>query len=127
MAVDRIPEALAALEQATSTSDPEPFIELAAANLRANRVAAAHKAATDALRLTPGHPWAMALLGHALILEGQPPQGLEYLQRAIAIRPRRPAVWDSLAAAFDAAGQPDTAARCRRESKALTDASRPRN
>ena len=38
----------------------------------------------------PGHPWAIAVLGHALILDGQRAQGVEYLQRAVAIRPRRP-------------------------------------
>ena len=64
----------------------------------------------------------MAVLGHALILDGQRAQGLEYLQRAVAIRPRRPVVWEALAAGFEAAGQAADAARCRREAKALTDA-----
>jgi predicted Zn-dependent protease len=125
LAEDRVPEALAALEQATATSDPEPFIELAAAYLRANRVAKARDAASEALRRNSGHPWAMALLGRALILDGNGPQGLEYLQRAVAIRPRRPVVWDALAAGFEAAGQTGMAAECRRESHALTDATRP--
>jgi arylsulfatase A-like enzyme/predicted Zn-dependent protease len=122
LAEDRVPEAVASLEQATSTSDPEPFIELAAGYLRANRVGKARESATEALRRTPGHPWGMALLGHALILDGQRPQGLEYLQRAVSIRPRRPAVWEALAAGFEAAGQANTAAQCRREGKALTQA-----
>ena len=122
LAQDRVPEALASLQQATSTSDPEPFIELAAAYLRANRLGDARNAATEALRRNPGHPWAIAVLGHALILDGQRPQGLEYLQRAVAIRPRRPAVWEALAAGFDAAGQSSMASQCRRESKALTQA-----
>jgi arylsulfatase A-like enzyme/predicted Zn-dependent protease len=122
LAQDRVPEALASLQQATSTSDPEPFIELAAAYLRANRLRDARNAATEALRRNPGHPWAIAVLGHALILDGQRPQGLEYLQRAVAIRPRRPAVWEALAAGFEAAGQSGMAAQCRREAKALTQA-----
>ena len=125
LAEDRVPEALASLEQATATSEPEPFVELAAGYLRANRFANARDAATEALRRSSGHPWAMALLGRALILDGQGPQGLEYLQRAVAIQPRRPAVWEALAAGFDAAGQAGMAAQCRRESTALTDATRP--
>ena len=116
----RAPEALALLEQATTTSDPEPFIELADAYLRVNRVPSARDAATEALRRSPGHPWALALLGRALIADGQRPQGLEYLQRAVAIRPRRPAVWEALAAGFEAAGQTAIAAQCHREARALT-------
>ena len=92
LAQNRVPEALASLQQATAGSDPEPFIELAAAYLSANRIADARNAATEALRRNPGHPWAIAVLAHALILDGQRAQGVEYLQRAVAIRPRRPAV-----------------------------------
>ena len=113
-------EALASLEQATTTSDADPFIELASACLSANRIDKGRDAATEALRRSPGHPWALALLGHALIADGQRPQGLEYLQRALAIRPRRPAVWEALAAGFEAAGENSVAAQCRHESKALT-------
>jgi predicted Zn-dependent protease len=123
LAQNRVPEALASLQQATAGSDPEPFIELAAAYLQANRVADARNAATEALRRNPGHPWAIAVLAHALILDGQRAQGVEYLQRAVAIRPRRPAVWEALAAGFEAGGQAADAARCRREAKTLTDAS----
>jgi arylsulfatase A-like enzyme/predicted Zn-dependent protease len=125
LAEGHVPEALGVLELATATSDSEPFIELAAAYLRANRVGKARDAASEALRRSSGHPWALALLGRALILDGQRPQGLEYLQRAVAIRPRRPAVWEALAAGFDAAGQAGLAAQCRRESNALTDAIQP--
>jgi len=123
LAQNRVPEALASLQQATAGSDPEPFIELAAAYLQANRVADARNAATEALRRNPGHPWAIAVLAHALILDGQRAQGVEYLQRAVAIRPRRPAVWEALAAGFEAAGQAADAARCRHEAKALTESS----
>jgi arylsulfatase A-like enzyme/predicted Zn-dependent protease len=124
LAQNRVPEALASLQQATAGSDPEPFIELAAAYLSANRIAEARNAATEALRRNPGHPWAIAVLAHALILDGQRPQGLEYLHRAVSIRPRRPAVWEALAEGFDAAGQSTDAAQCRREAKTLTDAPR---
>jgi arylsulfatase A-like enzyme/Flp pilus assembly protein TadD len=120
LAEGRVSEALGPLEQATAMAEPEPFIELAGAYLRANRVSSARDAATEALRRSPGHPWALALLGRTLILDGQGPQGLEYLQRAVEIRPRRPAVWADLAAGFEAAGQTNMAAQCRRESKALT-------
>jgi len=123
LAQNRVPEALASLQQATAGSDPEPFIELAAAYLQANRVADARNAATEALRRNPGHPWAIAVLAHALILDGQRAQGVEYLQRAVAIRPRRPVVWEALAAGFEAAGQAADAARCRHEAKALTESS----
>ena len=126
LAEDRAPEALASLEQATATrpirSRSSSWLPRICAR---NRVPSARDAATEALRRSPGHPWAMALLGRALILDGQRPQGLEYLQRAVAIRPRRPAVWEALAAGFEAAGQTGMAAQCRRESKALTDATRP--
>ena len=98
-----------------------------AAYLSANRIADARNAATEALRRNPGHPWAIAVLGHALILDGQRAQGVEYLQRAVAIRPRRPVVWEALAAGFEAAGQAADAARCRQEAKALTNAADCRN
>ena len=62
----------------------------------------------------------MPVTDRALILDGQRPQGLEYLQRAVAIRPRRPGVWEALAAGFEAAGQPTMAAQCRHEASALT-------
>ena len=123
LAQNRVPEALDALQQATAGSDPELFIELAAAYLNANRKADARNAAMEALRRNPAHPWAIAVLAHALILDGQRAQGLEYLQRAVAIHPRRPAVWEALAVGFEAAGQAADAARCRREAKALADSS----
>jgi predicted Zn-dependent protease len=62
----------------------------------------------------------MAVLGHALALEGQRAAALDYLQRALAVRPRRPAVWESLAAGFDAAGDAQRAALCRREAAAFS-------
>ena len=123
LAEGKTADAVAALERA-STSDPERLIELAAAYIGAKRPDRARATATEALRLSPGHPWAMAMLGQALVLEGQSGPGLEYLQRAFQIGPRRPAVWDALAAGFEAAGRASDATRCRREAQALRDAAR---
>lgn len=119
LAQGRPKDALPYFEQATKGSDPEPFIELARAALVAGDAAKAREAATEALRRSNGHPWAMAVLGHALALEGQPGPAAEYLQRALAIGPRRPAVWESLAEGFEALGNAALAARCRREAVAM--------
>src|SRR3954464_7798598 len=54
---------------AASTSGPEPFIELARVYLAAGDAAKSRDAAAEALRRSPGHPWAMAALGSALIVE----------------------------------------------------------
>ncbi len=124
LAENRTADAVASLEQVSSTSDPEMLIELAAAYVSAKRLDRARDTAAEALRLSPGHPWAMAVLGHVLVLDGQAGPGLEYLQRAFQIGPRRPAVWDALAAGFDAAGRGAEATRCRREAQALRDAAR---
>jgi arylsulfatase A-like enzyme/Tfp pilus assembly protein PilF len=121
LAEGRVPEGLAALEQAATAADPDSFIELASGYLRAGRADRARSAATDALRRVPGHPWALAILGHSLILEGHVSEGVQSLQRAVAIHPRRPAVWEAIAAGFDAAGQTSMAAQCRREAKATTE------
>jgi predicted Zn-dependent protease len=119
LAAGRSKEALAYFEQASAASDPESMITLARAALAAGDPARARTAASEALRRSPGHPWAMAVLGHALALEGQHRAAVQYLERALAIRPRRPAVWESLAAGFEAAGDPQRAALCRREAAAF--------
>ena len=115
----RLREAVPYFEQATATSDPEPFIELARAYLAAGDVARGRDAAGEALRKNPGHPWAMAVLGHALVRDGQRAAGLAYLERAFAAGPRRPMVWHSLAEGFEAANDPARAAECRRQAAAL--------
>ena len=125
LAEGRVGDGLEALERATATSDPEPFIELASAYLDAGRPAKAREAASEALRRSAGHPWAIAVLGRALIVEGQGTEGAELLRRAFDSRPRRPGVWEALAAGFNAAGQTGMAAQCRREARALTEAIRP--
>jgi arylsulfatase A-like enzyme/Tfp pilus assembly protein PilF len=114
LAQGRAADAITYLEQATSTSDPEPFIELARGQMQAGQPARARDAAEEALRRSPGHPWAMAVLGAALVRGGQPTAGVDYLHRAMTAGPRRPIVWDSLAEGFDAAKNPELAATCRR-------------
>src|SRR5439155_22633035 len=59
----RAADSLPYFEQATSTSDAEPFIDLARADLAAGKAAPARDAANEALRRSPGHPWAMAVFG----------------------------------------------------------------
>jgi len=118
----RINEAVSSLEQVTSASDADMLIDLASAYIGANRLDKARAAATDALRRTPGHPWAIAILGQVLVREGQTAQGLALLERAFQIGPRRPAVWEALAAGFDAAGRAGEATRCRLEAQSLRDA-----
>src|SRR6185503_19016584 len=115
----RINEAVSSLEQVSSASDTDMLIDLASAYIGANRLDKARAAATDALRRTPGHPWAIAILGQVLVREGQTAQGLALLERAFQIGPRRPAVWEALAAGFDAAGRAGEATRCRREAQLL--------
>jgi predicted Zn-dependent protease len=119
LAQGRPAEALPYFEQVTAASDPDSYIELARAYLAAGRTQKAREAATEALRQVSGHPWAMAVLGRALVLEGQRAAGVEYLQRALAAGPRRPAVWESLAEGFESAGDAALAARCRREAAAI--------
>jgi predicted Zn-dependent protease len=106
-------ESLSFFEGATATSDAEPFIELASAALAAGNPAKAKEAATEALRRSPSHPWASAVLGRVLIADGQRGAGLEYLQRSLASGPRRPIVWRNLAAGFEEAGDARQAATCR--------------
>jgi len=115
----RVRDALPFFEKATSTSDPEPFIELARAYLAAGESEKARQSASEALRRTPGHPWAMAVLGDSLVRLGQRDSGLDYLNRAVSIGPRRPGVWQSLAEGFDSAREPARAAFCRRQAAAL--------
>ena len=121
LAQGRPAEAVPYFEQAATASDAESYIELARAYLAAGKTQKAREAAADALRQVSGHPWAMAVLGRALVLDGQRAAGVEYLQRALAAGPRRPVVWQSLAEGFESAGDSAAAARCRREAEAMID------
>ena len=107
-------EALPYLEKAAAGSDPEPWVELARVYLSLGEAGKAFEAGGEALRRSGGHPWALAVTGHALILEGRRDEGLNMLKRAVAAQPRRPEAWLSLAAAFEAAGDSRQAAACRR-------------
>lgn len=115
----KVKEALPYFEKATATSDPEAFIELARAYLAAGDIAKARDTAAEALRKSAGHPWAMAVLGTALVRDGQRAPGVEYLERAFAIGPRRPVVWQTLAEGFEAAHDAVRAAECRRQAVVL--------
>jgi arylsulfatase A-like enzyme/Tfp pilus assembly protein PilF len=119
LATGRAGEALPHFERAAGTNDPESLIALARASLAAGALVKARQAATTAVRQNPGHPWAMAVLGHVLASSGQRREALGYLRRAFENRPRRPAVWKSLAEGFDAAGETRLAAVCRREAAAF--------
>ena len=106
-------EALATLEQAARDGDTDALLELADAELSLGRPADARQAATRVLEESSRHPWALGIVGHALVLEGQRGEGLKQLELALASGPRRPRVWQRLAAGFEAAGRADLAARCR--------------
>ena len=119
VATGRAAEAIVYLEKAAAGPDPEPWVELARAYLSLGDTTKVRAAAAEALRRSPGHPWALAVTGHALIIEGSQEEGLKVLARALAARPRRPDAWLSLAAAFEKAGDPRQAAACRREAAAI--------
>jgi arylsulfatase A-like enzyme/Tfp pilus assembly protein PilF len=113
----RLDEAVPKLEQAGAKGEAEPLLELAEAYLRLGRAADAQRAAARVLERSPAHPWALGLSAHALVLQGQRDQALAMLRRAVAIGPRRSAVWMALAAAYEAAGEAALAERCRRSAQ----------
>lgn len=119
VAAGRAREAIPFLEKAAAGTDPEPWVELARVYLGLGDGGKAFEAGEEALRRSPGHPWALAATGHALILQGRREEGLNALKRALAAPPRRPEAWLSLAAAFEAAGDPQRAAACRRAASAI--------
>lgn len=119
VAAGKAREAIPFLEKAAAGADPEPWVELARVYLGLGENARALEAGGQALKRNSGHPWALAVTGHALILQGQRDQGLNALERARAAPPRRPEAWLSLAAAFEAAGDARQAAACRRAASAL--------
>ncbi|HVR71128.1 MAG TPA: sulfatase-like hydrolase/transferase [Vicinamibacteria bacterium] len=120
VAEDRAREAIAPLERAAKAGrDPQRWVELARVHLSLGDPRGAQSAAARALQLNPVHPWALAVKGHALILEGRKEPGMAALHEALARRPRRAEAWLSLAAGFEAAGETAAAARCRREARAV--------
>jgi arylsulfatase A-like enzyme/Tfp pilus assembly protein PilF len=111
-------EGLGLLEQQAG-DDPEAWIEIARVRLSAGDAAGSLSAADRAVTANSGHPWALAVRGQALIAAGRRNEGLESLNRALRAGPRRPEVWNTLAQAFDAAGEKSPAAQCRREMQAI--------
>jgi Tfp pilus assembly protein PilF len=111
----RAREALTYLEGAAEGGSVDTLLDLAGAYLALPDPARAAEAAAHALYRHPGHPRALGILGHALVLQGQRAEGVALLDRALSIGPRRADVWQALAAAFDAAGETKSADRCRRE------------
>ncbi|PYQ23731.1 MAG: hypothetical protein DMF79_03185 [Acidobacteria bacterium] len=119
LARGRASEATPYLEAAAQGPDPGPLLELAGVYLRLGETARALEVSRRVLAQSPGHPWALSLTGHALVLEGRKDEGLGLLNRALAIGPRRAEVWKALGEAFAAAGEARSAERCRREGARL--------
>jgi arylsulfatase A-like enzyme/Tfp pilus assembly protein PilF len=117
VAQGRRAEGIPFLERAAEGRDPEPWIEIARVRLDEGEPAAALAAVRQALTRSPGHPWALAVEGRALVLAGQRAEGLAALRRALELKPRRPEVWRELARAFEAAGEAEVAARCLRQAE----------
>jgi predicted Zn-dependent protease len=113
----RAAEAVSYLERAANGPDVDPALDLGELYLRLRQPIRAREVAERVLARSPAHPWAMALAGHALVLEGRREEGVAALHRAVDLHPLRPAAWLSLARAFDAAGQPREAGLCRREAE----------
>jgi arylsulfatase A-like enzyme/Flp pilus assembly protein TadD len=115
----RLEEAAASLGAAAEKGDADSRIELARLYLRLREYDRARSEIGTVLAKTPGHPWALAVLGQALVLQGQRAEGLSMLRRAEAARPRRPEAWLSLAEGFEAAKDASAATRCRHAAQAL--------
>ena len=106
-------EAASDFQAAADGGDNEALLELSELHARMGASEAQAEAAERVLAHTPAHPWALALLGHARILEGRRDEGEALLQKSLRAGPRRAVVWRRLAAAFEAAGRADLARRCR--------------
>ena len=112
-------EAIPHLERAAEGPDVDPLLELAEAYVAIGDAPKARATADKALERSPGHPWALAISGRALLLAGQREPGLAALRESLAARPRRTEVWLSLARGFDAAGDPARAQECRRQAESI--------
>jgi arylsulfatase A-like enzyme/Flp pilus assembly protein TadD len=117
LARGRPKDAVAEFEQGTGGRDPDGWIELAVAQLAARDRAGARASSDQALAQNAAHPWALAVAGHLLALDGRRGDALALLQRALKVRPRRAEVWRALARGFEAAGDPAAAKQCRREAE----------
>ena len=115
----KLGEAAKSLSAAADSGDSDARIDLARLYVRMGDLARARDTAGAVIATTPGHPWALAVLGQAVVLQGHREEGLALLRRAEAARPRRPEAWLSLAEAFDAAQDHVAATRCRQAAQAL--------
>ena len=106
-------EAVPWLERAVYGAEVDPWLDLGELYLHRGQPARAEEVARRALGRAPGHPWAMAIAGHALALEGHREEALAVLRKGVELRPLRPGAWLSLARGFDAAGERTEATRCR--------------
>jgi choline-sulfatase len=115
----KLAEAAKSLAAAAAGGDTDSAIELARVYVRTGDYPRAKDQASAVVAANPAHPWALAVLGQVLALQGQRTEGLALLRRAEAARPRRPEVWLSLAEGYEAAKDAESAARCRRSAQAL--------
>jgi Flp pilus assembly protein TadD len=115
----KLEEAAKSLSAAADSGDTDARIDLARVYVRMGDLPRAREAAGAVIATTPGHPWALAVLGQIVVLQGHREEGLALLRRAEASRPRRPEAWLSLAEGFEAAKDPGAAARCRHAAQAL--------
>src|SRR6185503_11227801 len=76
IAQGRAAEAVPYLERAGEGRDIEPWIELGELYLGLGQVGRARESAERALARVPGHPWALAVAGQALIREQRREEGL---------------------------------------------------
>lgn len=102
---------------AERTRNVDILVALGETYLESGKGSQALDTAQQALARSSGHPWAMAIEGHALLLLGRRDEGLSVLKRAVSLTPRRPDAWLALARAFDVAGERSSAASCRRAAR----------
>ncbi len=119
VAMGKKDEAIESFRAAAAAGEPDARIELALLLLRSGDPGAARSEADAILKERAGHPWALAVLGQALIREGRRDEGLIALRRGQAARPRRPEAWLTLAEGFEAANDKVAAEACRRAAREL--------
>ncbi|MBD3826770.1 tetratricopeptide repeat protein [Stenotrophomonas sp.] len=100
-------------------SDFIAWVMLADAELEAGDVARGAAAATQALQLRDDHPEALARLGRARWMQGQPGDAAVLLRRAAEQVPQHPGIALWLGHALEDAGQPEAAADAYRHAHRL--------
>jgi len=113
-------EAASMLRQATARTprETEPAFALASALQRSGRADEAAEEASRGLRLDPGHPGLLQLLGVLRVEGGEVAEGLALLEAAVRRAPGEPALRASLGTALEAAGRLPEACRAWREAAA---------